>query len=353
MGSDGSIRLDDISAETWDSLGAPWRTPMQGYIWLQAYSETLASGPVRVFCIGPHSRPAALAPFASSLSGPRQLTLLGAEDIWESVEVLAETDHAMDELARTLVESGQALRFGHYPSDTGFLGALERHSQSRAVFAKRPFDGRAMPAITLGPKWQDPESQVSSRRRADVRRMRRIANEMGKVTFEICAPEAPEARDLVDEAFSVEARNWKGRAGSAILSDANKAAFYRTYAGYAAQRGWLRLGFMRIDGVAVAMQIAVQWNNRYWLLKIGYDEACKRCSPGNLLFCESVRYAAEAGLISYELLGKESDWTKLWTEHARPISSARVYPFNVSGAAALATDAAQALRKRALRPSQA
>jgi hypothetical protein len=28
------------------------------------------------------------------------------------------------------------------------------------------------------------------------------------------------------------------------------------------------------------MQLAVEWSGRYWLYKIGYDEAYARCSPG-------------------------------------------------------------------------
>ena len=102
----------------------------------------------------------------------------------------------------------------------------------------------------------------------------------------------------------------------------------------------LRIGLLRIGDTPVAMQLGVEWGGRFWLLKIGYDEAFSRCSPGSLLMVEMVRRAAGRGLTSYELLGVSEQWTRMWTRRERPCVSLRAYPATCTGAAALATDLA-------------
>jgi CelD/BcsL family acetyltransferase involved in cellulose biosynthesis len=112
----------------------------------------------------------------------------------------------------------------------------------------------------------------------------------------------------------------------------------------------LRLCFLRIGERIAAAQFAVESNERFWLLKIGYDEAFGRCSPGNLLMRETVRYAASRGLLSYEFLGAPEQWTRMWTDQIRPCVSIRAYPARARGVAALAADVVQAsLRKLSVR----
>ena len=122
--------------------------------------------------------------------------------------------------------------------------------------------------------------------------------------------------------------------------------FYRQYALKASQQGILRLCFLRIDGRAIAMQIAVEYDSRFWLLKVGYDETFTRCSAGNLLMLHTVKYAAECGFKSYEFLGTEETWTKVWTELVRSFVNVRVYPVSISGISNLVTDAAKSIRAK-------
>lgn len=346
MKTSGPLSLDAIRPEAWDAAAGARRTPMQHHIWASAYADTLARGPVEVYVAGDVEAPQALAPFAKSVSGSGRWTLLGAEDIWESVEISARSEEAGAALAQALVNAGRPLRFGHYPSDTAFTETLRSLAHGKAVFLSRTFPGQAMPRMDIDESWLEPESKLSSRRRSDLKRMTRIAHEFGEVTYEIAAPGCAGVDALVEEAFDVEARNWKGRAGTAISSVKPVADFYRTYARRAAEAGILRLAFLRIDGVAAAMQFAVACDNAFWLLKIGYVDAFKRCSPGNLLMRHTIAHAAQQDLGAYEFLGKESAWTRLWTEESRPVSSLRLYPMNVSGVAEFAGDAADQIRKR-------
>ena len=145
--------------------------------------------------------------------------------------------------------------------------------------------------------------------------------------------------------MAVEANGWKGRSGTALQVDRKLERFFRRYAQLACEAAILRLCFLRIDGKAVAMQLAVETDERFWLFKIGYDETYGRCSPGNLLMRETIRYAAQRGLKSYEFLGKEAPWTELWTQAAHPITALRTYPFNFAGFAALIADGITSIKR--------
>jgi CelD/BcsL family acetyltransferase involved in cellulose biosynthesis len=104
--------------------------------------------------------------------------------------------------------------------------------------------------------------------------------------------------------------------------------------------------FMRIDGQAVAVQLAVEHGSRFWLLKIGYDDRYAGCSPGNLLMLRSVQYAAQRGLDACEFLGSQEAWTKVWSKLMRQRVKIRIYPYNIRGAVYFTSDAGKFVWKR-------
>jgi CelD/BcsL family acetyltransferase involved in cellulose biosynthesis len=159
-----------------------------------------------------------------------------------------------------------------------------------------------------------------------MRRARRRAEALGAVEIALLAPGADEVAELLDEALAVEARGWKGRAGTAVVLDERRRPFVAAYAARAAAAGALRLALLRIDGRAMAMQFAVEYDRRLWLLKIGFDEEASRCSPGSLLLLAALRDAATRGLRACEFLGEVESWTRAWTTCERSIVAVRGYP---------------------------
>ena len=83
-----------------------------------------------------------------------------------------------------------------------------------------------------------------------------------------------------DQAMAVEAKSWKGEARTALAYDGRRAEFFRHYVRQAAREGILRICFMHIGESQVAMQIAVEQQQGFWLLKIGYDAGFATASPG-------------------------------------------------------------------------
>ncbi|MCH7493972.1 GNAT family N-acetyltransferase, partial [bacterium] len=93
-----------------------------------------------------------------------------------------------------------------------------------------------------------------------------------------------------------------GWALTPLAHDPQRAMFYRQYARAACLEGTLRVCFLRIGDRTAAMQLAVEQRGAFWLLRAGYDARFADCSPGLILTRDTIRYAAEAGLTSYEFL---------------------------------------------------
>jgi CelD/BcsL family acetyltransferase involved in cellulose biosynthesis len=197
---------------------------------------------------------------------------------------------------------------------------------------------RGHPYLPLDKSWLEPESHLNSGRRSDFRRAKRNAEKVGTLRCEMIIPTREELPGLLDEAFQVEAANWKGAQGSALATDPLVGGFYRRYAEETCDRGQLRLGFLRLGGRAVAMQFAVEHAGHFWLLKMGFDQEVARCAPGQLLMIESLRFAASQKCEVYEILGSSEPWNQVWTQLVHPAVSLRIYRSGVRGAIDAAVD---------------
>ena len=326
-------------AESWDSLAAQESSPTRHFDWLRACAATFIAGrALHVLTVGGAAELAAVLPLVRQVGRLGRLHLIGAAEIDEPMDVLARDMAAVDALAEALWQLKRPLLLKRLPEESPLLAAIPRAYRGRGVVIWRR--EASCPWIPLDRTWQEPERHLNARRRSDLRRAWRVAEREGGVSSEILATRADELDPLLQQAFKVEAAGWKGVCGSALVQDPVRQGFYRRYAAAAAEQGTLRLCFLRIGGRIAAMQLAVERGDRFWLLKIGYDETFARCSPGTLLMLETLRYAAERKLASYELLGTSEPWTRVWTQHEHGCVSLQAYPATTHGMAALVSSLA-------------
>ncbi len=344
---DRIVELDDLDrlAGAWDRLASNSGSPIGQYIWARACAEALGDRySLDVLAIGPRERPFAIAPLARRRRPMAPLELLGVHELREPMDFLYEDARAAAALVRVLTSLPGPLSLKRVPASSLVVAAIGNADRKRGLVLNR--DAGACPYILLGERQKDPEQQLTARRRSDLRRAQRRAARLGEVSYEMLAPSPAELQPLLEEAIAVEAAGWKGRARTALAHDEMRRAFFRHYATAACSKGILRLCFLRIGGRAAAVQLAVETDNRFWLLKLGYDEGFSRCSPGSLLLMETIRHAAIRGLRSYEFLGSAESWIRPWTNTVRPCVRLDAYPFERSGVGLLATDAATAAGRR-------
>jgi CelD/BcsL family acetyltransferase involved in cellulose biosynthesis len=156
----------------------------------------------------------------------------------------------------------------------------------------------------------------------------------------------------VDQAFprflEVEASGWKGTAGSgtAIELDPALRSFYGGLARRLAASGRGRINLMMDGDRVMAGQFGVMAGERYFLLKIGYDESYRQEAPGNLLLERLLQEIAGDAAIRYVDLVSDAAWHQSWKPVQRQVLVHRVFQRTPAGVAAFA-----ALRgKQLLRP---
>jgi CelD/BcsL family acetyltransferase involved in cellulose biosynthesis len=341
-------RLDekDELVRRWQRLEAEASLPTQSHAFASALSSTLlAKALIQVFFVRDGDDVSALLALSRRRGPLARWTMVGAHEVCEPHDALCRNPEAARLLAQLIARDGRALEMDRIPAGSLLIPALRTAVRGKAWMTVRP--AIPTPTIALDAGWKDPASCFNSGRRSDFRRAARRASELGEVSFEIRSPSPAEFDALFDEAIRVELRSWKREAGTAIATDRTKESCFRHYFRSACEEGTLRIAFMRIDGRAVAMQMALECLDRYWLFKIGFDEEYGRCSPGTLLMLHTIGWAAGRELRAYELLGNVEPWiARFWTREQHDCVCVRAYPFNAGGAVAFAVDAIAWLGRR-------
>ena len=160
------------------------------------------------------------------------------------------------------------------------------------------------------------QGKLQSKFKANCRRRRRKLEERGRVTFER-VDGGLGLEGTLEEGFLLEQSGWKGERGTAMAQDARTRGFYTELARDAAYRKRLALYFLRVDGKPVAFHYGLEYGGRYFLLKPGYDESLRECSPGQLLVEDVVGDCIDRGLGEFDFLGPDMVWKRDWTDQVR------------------------------------
>ena len=341
----GALADRDVE-RAWARLDGFARLPTQRWGFALALAATLlADAEITVLVAAGAGGAMAMLPICRDRGWLARWRMLGAREVFEPGDLLCADAEGADALARQIAAQPRAAAFDRVPATSPLVPALVRAMRGRGLVRVRP--AVACPTIALNEAWHEPEQCFNSGRRSDFRRAARRAAELGEVTCEVLSPCPAEFDALFDEAIAVEARGWKTAAGTAIAVDRAKEAFFRDYLRQACTEGTCRVAFLRIDGQAAAMQLALEWNGRFWLYKIGFDENFARCSPGTLLMLHTLGWAAARKLTAYELMGNVEGWiADFWTRESHACLRVTTYPFNLRGALAFAVDAVDWVRGR-------
>jgi CelD/BcsL family acetyltransferase involved in cellulose biosynthesis len=236
--------------------------------------------------------------------------------------------HAIAPGGRTLLELQDLAEDG--PTLAALDGLARDHGlpSGRRVTLQSPW-------IELPASWDAYQGTLKRHMRETLRsRHRRLARH-GAVEFETIRSRTG-LHEALDDAFELEAAAWKDSAGTAIRRHPHLVALYTRVAERAADRGWLRLQFVRVGGRRIAFGFGLQYGERLFSMKTGYDPAFASCSPGQLFFEMSIRSACEEGLTCFDLLGACDPWKLEWTRRTRSHYLLSVHPRTLPGHAAYA-----------------
>jgi CelD/BcsL family acetyltransferase involved in cellulose biosynthesis len=238
-------------------------------------------------------------------------------------DVLAVDTEALEDLTRILLdEHPRHLRLGFIDprGAANCVVAARLRGSGYRVWQRTVLQS---PSIPLAGSWDDLMAAWPSKRRSDLKRRRRRLEERGEVSFEV-HDGCTDLDELLTEGFAVEASGWKGRDGTAIITEGTET-MYRQAAQAAADAGSLRLAFLRLDGEAIAFDYSFQTAGVHYLVKTGFRPEYSAFAPGKLLRAFMIERAFAEGLRIYDFVGDADDWKLEWTDQIRPISVVDAY----------------------------
>ena len=307
--------LDRLEGE-WEALaeqsdGSPFHRPG----WVRAWSFAFGAGSLRVLTLRRDGTLAAVLPLEASRGRLASTTNWHTPAFGPIADGAESTKRLMDGLFGL---DARSVDLSLLDVEDGTMSlAVDAARRARRIVSTRMLT--RSPWVALEGSWDDYERGMSKNRRKGMHRRERRLEEQGTLTLEI-ETGGPHLDELLDQALRIESSGWKGRRRTAIASRPETRRFYTDVARWAAEKGWLKLAFLRLDGVGIAFDMSLERGAVRYSLKAGFHAAFARYGPGVILIHRLLRDAHEAGLERFELLGHEDpfklDWTDRVTERA-------------------------------------
>jgi len=314
-------RFSEIAVE-WEELASLEPDPFLRYAWVSAWWSEFGSGPdddVRVCAVWREAELVAGIPL--QVRGDRALTL--AKEHTVPFRLLARDERSLATLVEALLEMPvneivmPAILLGD--ERTVALRALAC-SARRLVLSEAP--GR-FPRIDAVGGFAEYRARMKSRWGSIERKGRKLRREHDARTVLLGVPGDLDTE--LDAGLALEARGWKGRAGSAAAQSAADVRFLRSVAHGFATTGSTRISLLWLGEDLVAWDLAILHQACLYSLNTTYDERYARLSPGLVLRREMIERCFELGLKAHDLGGTDLEWKRRFATSAHANATLRIY----------------------------
>lgn len=315
----------DALEPVWDRVvaGARMAHPFLEYCWARTWWECFGAGSrLHILVVWRGEEPVAIAPMMVStvrmMGVPlRRMGLLYNAHVPRAGFLVAEESEAVYRtIWRHLTHCGgwDVLQLSQLPEGSLDLECMARMA-AEGEFSSGMWASGESPYIALDGCWDSYLAGLSSKHRTNLRNRRKRISLLGELRAESVTG-GSELENALEDGFRIEAAAWKGAKGTAIACSPELRRFYGRFAERAAERGWLRLNFLRVGERRVAFDYSLRYKGRVFLLKLGYEPELSVYSPSGLLLSMVLEDAFRTGIARYEFLGDFMDWKRNWARES-------------------------------------
>jgi CelD/BcsL family acetyltransferase involved in cellulose biosynthesis len=199
----------------------------------------------------------------------------------------------------------------------------------------------------LNRPWAEVERQIPSRQRNTIKRARKKLADAGEWTLKIHQKPGPELDQAIADYDAIYRRSWK--------QPEPFGDFVPSLCRWTAERGWLRLGVVRVGDSPVAAQIWFVHQRKALIFKLAYDESFKRLSAGSVLTAELFRHTIDVDHVDeLDYLTGDDGYKSDWMTHRRErVGLLAFRKASLQGMASWARHAASVWRRKLLARRQA
>ncbi|MFX0200262.1 MAG: GNAT family N-acetyltransferase [Candidatus Hodarchaeota archaeon] len=154
------------------------------------------------------------------------------------------------------------------------------------------------------------------------KRMSRLS-ELGNLVFKI-GNEKEKVNHYMELYQQVRAKSWK----HAEID----SGFHEDFRRLMAEKGWLRFGFLALNGSPIAVQIRIVCNRTAYFMNTAHDSKYDKFSPGTLLRTEFSKYLIDAdNVLEIDTLKGDEPYKKEWTPKRRERKGITIFNNNLKG----------------------
>lgn len=301
--------LAAVAAE-WERLAEQVQAPpflLPG--WFEAWSKAFGSGELRILTASEGGRLVGVLPIL------RRRAVIVSPTNWHSPlygPVVKDADVAGALYEYLIDQKPRRLALSFIDSRSPGFDRLATDQESHVELILES------PYLPIEGDWETLWRSRSKNLRSTVRRCRNRLADLGPVELDVVTGRGD--RDLkadLEAGFGLEDSGWKQAEGTSIDSRPETRRFYEEIAHWAADRGILRLAFLRVGGRPVAFNYCFEADGIHYLVKLGHDFRLHKFGPGTVLTAMMVERAFAEKLKSYEFLGGPDPYKLRWSELRR------------------------------------
>jgi len=286
--------------------------------WMEAVSNHLHDDDSRWFVAEDDEGPLVALPYQTSVrrQGPLRVRMLANE---RGVDGLAAPRLRPDPLRRALLAASAA---DGEPIDVLSLNGLRPGSAfirlataaSTGLYAEVRHGGfSTIETRVTADEWM---AAASRNLRSGLRKARNRFEARGTMTIsEVTTPAEVEA--AFEEYVAIEATGWKADSGALANQPVDRALMRHLLVACAAT-GQATVRMLRLDGRAVAGQLATIGAGTLVLYKVAYDEAHADLSPSNILLADLIKACCDRPDVDRIDLVTKQPWHERWQAVAQP-----------------------------------
>ena len=179
--------------------------------------------------------------------------------------------------------------------------------------------GEICPHVRISGSWdvfyEDAFKQRAhgGRRKKELRRLERQLADKGHVMYRVIHGRKDDPCFLEKMAAVQQC----GAGAGNLFKDPSKQIFLDQFALETADKDWVRISTLEIDGVWVAYYFGFYYDNRYGLYNTSFVHDLASCSPGSLLMIHLLKEAFEEGMEEVDFMRGAEDFKFHWSNGTR------------------------------------
>ncbi len=267
---------------------------------------------------------------------------IGCVEVTDYLDILVRpetSDCFCEALAEWLAghtEQFRQISFCNLPQHSAVLTHLAQ-ALSECGFAVETEQQEVCPAIQLPATFDSYLETLDKKNRHELRRkLRRAEDGDDHVAWYIVGTEANRQADTqanthadlqaeTERFLTLMAASHPDKA--AFLQNQQHVAFFRAITPKLAERGWLQLAFLTVEGEPAAAYFSVDYNNHIGLYNSGLKpDAYSHLSPGIVLLAYIIRYAIEQKRTVFDFLRGNEDYKYRMGAQDTPVLELRAAP---------------------------